>query len=451
VDSFRAAVERHFRVYDEREEHYGGELGASIFYVMGDASQFGEKIDSLTKDIHQSNPDLLVFMRRDGGEDLVFVTERPPVKDSKTRLNGILFALTLVTTAMAGASLWKGFSNPEQGMDWSQFWNLEYLLMGGLTFALPLMAILGIHEMGHYLTARKHGLRSSLPFFIPIPPTIMPFGTFGAFIRLKDPIPNRKVLFDVGISGPIAGFIIAVPLLIIGASLTASGAHELPDLYEVEITGPVTLLADEFGRLEYVGTATGDQFVTITTGQELSYTMTLDVKSPSGDVSDTSTGKITDSIPVPLFIPDDATEWVLTFEWDTGFVTFGDPLLVTLLKPIFPDQDYLSHPTYIAAWVGLLITGLNLLPIGQLDGGHVARAVFGEKARFVNRLALVFLLYLVFAFSSWLFLVLFVLLTGMYHPPPLSDHQKLGNGRIAIGIIGLVILVLTFVLVPIQL
>lgn len=448
MQSFRALVERHFRVYDERNETYQGEVLASMYYVMFNAETGpDDAFDALQQDLSSSHPDLLVFMRRDGGEDIIFIAERPPVQESRVWLNWALMALTFLTTAMAGAGLWKGFSDPSAASSWRTYFDLEYLLWGSLSFGLPLMAILGLHEMGHYLAARKHKLRTSLPFFIPVPPTIMPFGTFGALIRIKDPMPNRKVLFDVGVAGPIAGFVVAVPFLLLGAAFTDASAYEVPDYAEFAATGPITELSYELGQATYAGSGGGLHVVQFSAAKELPYTATLFINDT---FQETQSGTIDGVTNVPLTLPADVANWTLTVTWEDGFISFGDPLIVTLLGPLMPG-DYLSHPMFIAAWVGMLITGLNLLPIGQLDGGHIARAVFGAKAVWVNRAAMLFLMYLVFAFSSWLFLVLFVFFTGMYHQPPLSDHKPLDRKRLSIAALSLVILVLTFVMVPLQL
>lgn len=450
MEDFRHVVEKHFRVYDVSEESVGGERVASVYYVMFDGD-IEEKIEGVQQEIHAQNRDLLVFFRREGGEDLLFVAERPPVKDSKTRTNWILLALTILTTAMAGAFFWDGYANPRLDAGWDIAKDPMNWIMGFVTFGLPLMLILGVHEMGHYIAARKHRLRASLPFFLPLPPFLMPFGTLGAFIRLKDPLPNRKTLFDVGVAGPIAGFIVAVPVLLIGAALTQGAAHEVPDFYEVEVDGPFETLTQDFGDLTGTGNQTGTVVFMLQSQAAITYQATFSMETPNGTISETIQRSLETPTPLPLFVPADATAWSFEMAWETGFVDFGEPILYKILGPLAEDGDYLTHPTMIAAWGGIFITGFNLLPIGQLDGGHIARAVFGARAGIVNRLAFVFLLFAFLQYQGWMIAVLFVLLTGLNHPPPLSEHKPLDGKRIAIAVFALFMLVVCFVMTPIVL
>ena len=177
--------------------------------------------------------------------------------------------------------------------------------MGALFFAIPLMTILGVHELSHYLAAKRHGVDASLPYFIP---SIPPFGTFGAFISMRDPMPNRKALVEIGIAGPLGGLAVTIPVALLGLYLTANG-HALP--------GPVGEAGHDRDHIQ------------------------------------------------PLY------------------------QLLTFFVPM-PDNMVL-HPTAFAAWVGFLVTAINLLPVGQLDGGHVARGLFGEKAVYLGYATFAFL------------------------------------------------------------
>jgi membrane-associated protease RseP (regulator of RpoE activity) len=151
-----------------------------------------------------------------------------------------------------------------------------------------------------------------------------------------------------------------------------------------------------------------------------------------------------------LTLPNGTRSAELKVSWDDGLLRLGDPLLVQLLDRVFHNEGYLTHPTFLAGWVGLLVTGINLLPAGQLDGGHVARAVLGERMKYVAWAAVGLLMMLAFLFNSWLLMALFVLFMGIQHPPPLNDRTKLDTKRIVLAALVLVVFILTFVPVPIQ-
>ncbi len=257
-------------------------------------------------------------------------------------------------------------------------------LLTGLLYTLALVGILGTHEMGHYLMARHHKVHTTVPFFIPMPFNIL--GTLGAVIAMREPAPNRRVQFDIGIAGPLAGLIVAVPIMIAGLMLS-----EVKSVQEVIASLP-----------QGVGTTILHE------GQSLAY---LALK----------------------------------------FLVFGR---------ILPqgDVDVWIHPVAFAAWAGLLVTALNLLPIGQLDGGHVLYGLFGEKARLVRwpivlvlvvlagagSLAEAGILDLGFGWSGWwiwIFLIVFLL---RRHAPVLDEITELDGGRKALGVVMLVIFILIF-------
>jgi membrane-associated protease RseP (regulator of RpoE activity) len=238
------------------------------------------------------------------------------------------------------------------------------LLAQGLSFAGSLLAILTAHESGHYIACRLYGVDATLPFFIPSPPMIGP-GTFGAFIKIKSPIPSRRALFDIGVAGPLAGFVIVIPVALIGL-LTA---HAAP---------PVT----------------------------------------SGDV-----------------------------------MQFNDPLLMRLMaKAVGANlSGILVNPFYLAAWIGLLVTSLNLLPVGQLDGGHAVYAVFGVRAhRWLGRAA--FALMATLAVLGWrwhhspggfLYAILLAVMLRVRHPQP-QETEPLGRAREVVAFITLLVFALSF-------
>ncbi len=268
----------------------------------------------------------------------------------------LLFAATLVTTSLAGA--FQQGANPLAD---------PQTIVQGLPFAITLLSILLCHEMGHYLLARRHGVRATLPYFIPGPPVLV--GTFGAFIRMKSAPQNRRALFDVGAAGPWAGAVLAVPAIMLGLSLS-----------EVRPLNP----------LEGGGIILGDSF---------------------------------------LFSA--LTRLILGLSTD--------------------DVNVVLHPIALAGWFGLFVTFLNLLPVGQLDGGHVTYSLFGRTHRWISRIALVGILLLGFeGWQGWFFWVVLLSVLGLDHPPtidlvsPLDWRRKL----YAWSTVGLFIL--TFMPVPIR-
>ncbi|MGB0653319.1 MAG: site-2 protease family protein [Thermoplasmatota archaeon] len=458
MQDVRALVERHFRVYDHRQDRLPGGAPAQLFYLMFTPSEFDVKYAALEKELRAADPDLLFFVRHDGGEDILIVTERAPVKATPNRVNAVLLGLTLLSTAAAGAMVWSLYDAPEDDFSWANLVDPAHLAWGSLTFALPLMAILGVHEMAHYIAARRHGLRSSLPFFIPMPPVLFPIGTLGAFISLRDPLPDRKALFDVGASGPLAGFAVAIPVVILGAFLTSSHAVEVPELATPEFPASteylVTFQERDTAILTWVAPENGTSTYSAVAPDRDDYALEHKVRfTLEGGETVTDDVRTTlapnETATWTLEIPANVTKAEVRLTWDDGLIEFGDPLLVTALDPFFDNADYLTHPTFFAGWVGLLITGINLLPAGQLDGGHVARAVLGERTRIAAYLAIGLLFYLGFTFGSWLLMAAFILITGLHHPPPLNDRTSLDMKRKVLAGIVLAVLVLTFVPRPI--
>jgi len=267
------------------------------------------------------------------------------------KLSILLFLVTLTTTMLAGA-LQQGINPMDTPLQ----------VVKGVPFALTLMIILLSHELGHYITSKKHGVDVTLPYFIPAPSFI---GTFGAFIKMKSPLLDRRALLDIGASGPLVGVIVSIPFLIIGLKLSE-----------------------------------------ITTGTQ-----------PGGAVLGSS-------------------------------ILFS--LVAKLTLGSIPENcNILIHPIGFAGWIGLLVTSLNLLPVGQLDGGHVAYAVLGEKQSRLSTIVVFFLF--IFGFLGWKgwFVWGFILLImGLRHPRPLDILTPLDAKRKTIGWITLVVFILTFTPVP---
>jgi membrane-associated protease RseP (regulator of RpoE activity) len=285
---------------------------------------------------------------------------------------GILFCLTLISTSFAGMF----YSIGDIGFTAALriFLRKPGIILHGLSFSTPLISILLAHELGHFFACRFYRMNCTPPFFIPVPVSIT--GTMGAFIRIKSPFLNKRALFDIGVAGPLAGFVFVLPLLILGISSS---------------------------RL----------------------------------------------IPKGTFPP--------------GGLSFGEPLVFrwmgNLLLGYSPDrQDMMAHPIAMAAWVGLLVTSLNLLPIWQLDGGHIAYALLGrsrqQKLSIAGMAFLVLLNLWEWRTPSYLFFALLLLIVGwrvgFYHPRTLFENEPLGRGRIIVGVLAFLILIISFIPVPIS-
>ncbi len=301
-----------------------------------------------------------------------------------------LLAVTLVTTSSAGL-----------GVAWHPGIGRAEWLAGGLGFAGTLLGILLTHEMGHYVFARIHRVDPSLPYVIPAPGwipglgTVM-FGTFGAVIRMRSPIATRDALVDIGAAGPIAGAIVALPLLVLGTSLSHFAPSETAAASAWQGHNSLVAIlervwATHHGAAEPLG-------VTMSFGDSL--------------------------------LTKAAARWVL--------------------GPTPPGQDVFIHPIAVAAWFGLLVTCLNLFPIGQLDGGHVTYALFGRHHRALGRAVGVTLLLLgIFTCVSWLvWWFVATRFVGYDHPEVRDPGGPLSPLRLAVCAVALLLFVVTFVPVP---
>ena len=294
----------------------------------------------LLKNLESMN--LIALLRRVDGNIILKVLPKPLTKRSNVLVNWLLFFATIATTFVTGYMLSADFLNP---------W------LGGATFTLAIMAVLGGHEMSHKLTANKNGIEATPPYFIPGPPSLGGFlgvGTFGAVIMQKSLPPNRDALFDVGSSGPFIGFILALIASLVGLWLS-----------------PFKLV----------------------TGTEGGY------------------------LPSPLI-----------FE-----------LFAMFLIKIPANHYVLLHPVAFAGWVGMLVTMLNLLPAAMLDGGHTARAVFGEKV--AGALTMLSIVYLVLS-GFWPMAIFVLFISRSRHPGPLDEVSSLSTGRKILTIALVAILIL---------
>ncbi|NTU65550.1 MAG: site-2 protease family protein [Chloroflexi bacterium] len=322
-----------------------------------------------------------MLTERDGKEIVVAKHGIVEATRSDTRINALLLIATIASTVLAGVILYANTSPLAERLlsrvndPLEAIWivlRTPALWAIGVPYALTLLTILGVHEMGHYVMARRHKADVTLPYFIPMP---FGLGTMGALIRLKSPIKNRRQLFDIGVAGPLAGLAVAIPLLIIGLSLSP-----------VEFVGRPVPGAQEGNSILYA------VLKFLTKGQWL----------PGG-----------------------------------GF-------------------DVMINAIAFPAWFGLIITMINLLPIGQLDGGHIIYSMFGRVQWKVAVVAEIILLglgvYLAVTtgqfFNVWLLWAILVQVFGLRHPPPLDDLTPLDRKRKLIGWVTIAIFFLIFTPLP---
>lgn len=240
-------------------------------------------------------------------------------------------------------------------------------LINGPSYAICIMTILLAHEMGHFIMCRKYRVDATWPFFLPVP--LPPFGTFGAVIKMKGHIPDKRALFDIGAAGPIGGLIFAIPITIIGLSLS----EVLP-------------------------------------------------------------------------IPKDST----------SYLGLGEPLLFSFFAKMMVGEvaegfDIVLNPIAFAGWAGLFVTALNLLPIGQLDGGHIVYALLGKYSGIVYKVGIgAFCIFTLFVYPGWIIFAIMLLLFGFKHPPPADPFIQLDFKRKCIGILMLIVFLLCFTPIPLK-
>ena len=281
---------------------------------------------------------------------------------------GCFLATFVVTTFFGGwhyATYLADFGQPPSGLTYADagFW------LGGLWFSVSGLTILGAHEAGHYLACQRYGVDASLPYFLPAPLPLT--GTFGAFIRIRDVIPHKRALFDIGAAGPFAGFVVAVPLLVLGLWLS----RLVPMRAHLEMFALGRPLIYQAAQHAIWGALPGDQLLQL-------------------------------------------------------------------------------HPVARAAWFGLLATALNLFPVAQLDGGHVAYAVFGAKSRWITLATTAVILALTLVSVSWItwavLVVVVLVVAGPSHPPTANDLVPLGRRRIALAAAAALVFALCFTAAPIE-
>ncbi len=332
-----------------------------------------------------------LFRWDDDRHAILLIPGKPEPKPSNPMVNLVMFILTLLSVAVVGG-LNVATEIPSNPI--AAAWTLISL---GWPFAVSLLAILGTHEFGHYLMGRRHGVHVTLPYFIPFP--LPPFGTMGAVINMKESPKNRRQLLDIGLAGPLSGLVVAIVVLILGLSLSPVDAipAQIPSGTALQLEGnSILYLAVKFAMF----------------GQLL---------------------------PAPASYGN-MPEWLY---WLRFFFT-GRPYPLGGL-------DVMLHPVALAGWAGILVTALNLIPAGQLDGGHVMYVLIGRKraTRLLPFIMGAIALLGLFWFGWWLWVALIFFL-GRAYAEPLDQITPLDSRRRMLAILAIIIFILVFTPVPLN-
>ena len=334
---------------------------------------------------------LVPLLRYENESQVLFLIPEPEAKGKlNPQINVVLFLLTLISVLVTG-----GLYSTQTDLPANTWQAIIILIKNGWPFAVSLLAILGTHEFGHYFAGRKNGVKVTLPYFIPFPLSL--FGTMGAFINMRSIPKNRRALFDLAVTGPLSGLVVSIIVLFIGLNL--SRLNQIPLSIPVEGTYQM-----EGNSLLYLLL----KFVTF--------------------------GKL---LPEPQNIS-------------------GLPLLVYWVRYFFTGlpfpwgaTDVMLHPVAWAGWAGLLVTGINLIPAGQLDGGHIFYTLMGKQASdrvfpFIVGLMAV----MGFFWNGWWLWAALIFFMGRRHAEPMDQITELDGKRKILGFIALVVFVLVFIPVP---
>ncbi|MGC8581917.1 MAG: site-2 protease family protein [Thermoplasmata archaeon] len=352
TDAIKMVISKYFVVYEVNIVNVG-----ILFKVNVNENDIHLKFEKLRKELMVMN--YIPILSKEGGEYHILVGEKRPNNPWGIWVNVVLLIATILTTIYAGATIWSSYVG-ESTIGWND------VLYGGLFFSMPLMLILGTHELGHYFTAKYHKVNASLPFFIPVPPPFL-FGTMGAFISLRDPMPDRDSLIDIGIAGPLAGLLVALPVTFIGLFLSNS----------------------------------------------------LSIQSSA-------------VTPNTLLLGSSALWYIIISMYHVNPVNAVNPMA-------------------LAGWVGLFVTAINLIPAGQLDGGHIFRALGVKVPRYISFACVAFLIVIGFiSYDGWILFALLIILIGVSHPPPLNDVTPMKKNRYVLVGITAFLLVSLFIITPLS-
>ncbi|HRJ76549.1 MAG TPA: site-2 protease family protein, partial [Anaerolineales bacterium] len=385
TEIFTKLVTRVFRIEDVTSLDANDKENKGFFLryrgqLIGEES--AEAYDQLAESLNQYN--VMPLFREEEGKHVIYLAQKlPEPKQENIRTNIILFILTVLSVMLAGAQP----EGPVPNDTWGVIVVLSKSILTGWPFALSLLGILLAHELGHYFMSRYHKTPASLPYFIPFP--LSPLGTMGAAIIMRGIPKNKRVLFDIGVAGPIAGLVVAIPVLLLGLSLSELG----------------TIDPNPNGFLE---------------GNSLIYLLSKFIVF----------GQL---LPAPVE-PQGFLYWLQYFF--TG-------------RPIpFDGLDVFIHPVAFAGWAGILVTALNLIPAGTLDGGHVIYSLFGDKARKAFPFIIALLIGLGFFWDGWWLWAVLLFWLGRVNAQPLDQITRLDPSRKLVAYVMIFVFVLVFTPVP---
>jgi len=333
-----------------------------------------------------------LFREDDGDQYILIVDQRPEPKIGPVWVNILLFVLTILSVMLTGAQFGEMDVN---ALSEASLGGILFFVLQGWPFAVSLLGILLAHELGHYIVGRIQGVKVTLPYFIPFP--FSAFGTMGAFISMKEIPKNKKHLLNLGIAGPLIGLLVTIPVLIIGLNLSTVGPieAEMPE-------GMILFL--EGNSIAYL------------LAKYLAFGELLPRPISYGDVS-------------PVLY------WVRYF-----FTSRPLPL---------GGLDVQIHPVAWAGWAGLFVTAINLIPAGQLDGGHILYVLLGKKrAKKIFPFILGALALMGLAWQGWWLWAALIFFVGRFHAEPLDQITPLNRKHKILGLIALVIFILIFIPVP---
>ena len=384
-DVLNSFVTRVFRI----DDFTLGETG-SEFLVRYRGQLLVDSIEAFDQLSAWLKPYHLMPLFRKGDEDrhvIYLNASLPDPKPSNILLNIGLFLLTVISVIWTGM----GYTDPAQLVGVSSTTQVAWLsfLHGGLPFAASLLGILLAHEFGHYLMTRHHNTAATLPYFIPFPTLL---GTMGAVIVWKELPRNKRILFDVGIAGPLAGLVVAIPVVFIGLLGSKTGPV-LPSAGGFIEGNSILYLLEKFivfGRL-------------------------LPAPASYGSISP-------------------ALYWLKYFFTGLPVPTGG--------------TDVFISPVAMAGWAGLLVTSLNLIPAGQLDGGHVMYVLFGKRLKYALPVIMVLMGILGFFWSGWWLWVALLFFMGRRAADPLDQITELDPTRRALAYFMILVFILVFIPVP---
>jgi membrane-associated protease RseP (regulator of RpoE activity) len=387
ADQIRSIVERFFRIevirFGDIKDSYLIRYEGHLYNADSE-----QAYDGLSQAL--SSFGMMPLFRMEGQMQVILLV--PKIENQKPfnpLINLLFFIITFISVLYVGIT--NSMTEAPAQLSVQVLWQL---VLTGLPFTVSILSILLAHEFGHYFAGRIHKVHVSLPYFIPFPAGL---GTFGAFINMRGIPKNRKQLLDIGIAGPLAGFVVAVPLLFIGLKLSTLN------------TLPLTASSEASMILE------GNSLIYLAL-KYLAFGQLLPAPMEYGGIQ-------------PILY------WVRYFFTSTPFPAGG--------------MDVMLHPVAWAGWVGLMVTMLNLVPAGQFDGGHIFYVLFGKQgANKIYPWVLAAMIGLGFFWQGWWFWAAMVFVFGRMHAEPLDQITPLNPGRKRLAILGLLIFVICFIPVP---